>query len=798
MTTDYPESSSRRPRARRLLRDWRVWAASVVALYTIVGFLIVPLVAKSQIPAQVRKALGCEASVANARFNPYTFNASLGGFVLQDKRGDTLATFDELYVNLAPWALRKRVVALEEVRLAAPAIAVRVREDGTMNLLDLVPADTAAADGEAKKPGKPWIVRVDRLAVNHGGITLTDDIAHADIAIDSLHLVLTSFASEPGDTARFETRLLSRDGGALRASGYAMPLDGVVDARVDVDSLVMVPAGPYLAQFAYLELKGGKLNVHGDVRAVAAPGAQPDVRYVGDFVIDDLALFDTLKKQDFFGFNRLAIVKAQAQSQPPGAEVSEIAVDGIYARIAIAEDRSFNVNDVFAPARARADSVRALKSGNMVIDSTIAPSQAPLPDIAIGRVKIDGGEVDFSDLSLPLPFATRVHSVKGEVTALSPDNAAGSEVLIEGTVDEHGFAKATGFINAFDPIAFTDLKVSFRNIELTDLTPYSGKFAGYRIKKGKLSLGLEYDIQNAQLKGDNEILLEKLTLGEKVESPDATSLPVKLAIALLKDSNGNIDLDLEVAGDLNDPKVNTASLIWQALKKVIIKITTAPFRFLGNLLGIGGDEMEFVEFEPGRKNLTPPQHERLGNLAKALKEKPGLKLEVHGAYDKRADAQAIRSQRFNALLEERLLASAGGDSSAVSAIKGDPSSGRMQSVLEALYTESFGSDKLAALKTTHTKAPAVAAPAAGTPAPSSSPTLDLAGYFAAMRDELIATQPATDADLVQLSTDRTAAIRGYMVEMQTIPAERIAISETDVHDDNEDWVRCKLGLEAMD
>lgn len=785
--------SERKPgRARRWLRDWRFWVVALVGLYTIVGFLVVPLVAKRQITSQVHTLLQCEARVATVRFNPYTFNAALRDFVLQDRRADTLATFHELHVNLAPWALRKRIVALEEVRLTAASLSVRVRDDGTVNLLDLVPDTTVVAAAPSETPAKPWLVRVDRLQVDDMSATLDDATVGATAGIDSLDLVLEGFLSQPGDTLRFETRFLSRDGGQVAARGFAMPLDGLVATRVDIDSLVVTPAGPYLARFAYLELKRGQINVHGDVHAVAAPGQVPAVRFEGDFVADHLATFDTAKKQDFFGFDRLAIVKAGAQSVPPSARIEEIAIDGIYSRIAIAEDGSFNVNDVFAPARARADSIRAASGAGL--DSTSA-SPPPMPDIAIGRIRIDSGAVDFSDLSLPLPFATRVHSVKGEITALSPENAAGSQLLIEGTVDEHGFAKASGFINVFDPVAFTDITVAFRNIELTDLTPYSGKFAGYQIKKGKLSLGLEYDIKQAQMKGDNEILLEKLTLGDKIDSPDATNLPVKLAVALLKDSNGNIDLDLEVAGDLNDPNVNTASLIWQALKKIIIKITMAPFRFLGNLLGIGGDEMEFVEFEPGKKNLTPPQHERLGNLAKALKERPALKLQVHGAYDKRADADAIRALRFNELLEVRLLASTGGDSTAASAIKGDPSSGRMQSVLETLYTEAFGAEKLVALRAAHTQAPAATTPPASAPA---TPTLDLAGYFAAMRDEVTAAQPVTDAELAQLAVDRSAAIKGYMIEVQTIGAQRLDVSESDVHDDDEDWVRCKLGLEAME
>lgn len=786
------ESTKPRPsfHPRRLVRDWRAWVVAVFLLYTIVGFLVVPPVAKHQARKQVRELLGCELTIRSIRFNPFTFNTTVRGFALADRGGQPLASFDEAFVNFAPWPLVKKTVVLEEVRVTAPVLTVRMREDMRVNLLDLVPAaaDTVAAAG--KKP--PMLVRVDRASVSSGSVTWDDATTNpaASLGVDSLDIVATGYTSAPGDTTAFEARLVSRSGGVAAARGWVMPLEGVVQTRLDVDSLALAPAEPYVARFAYIDVRDGRLAVHGDLRVEAKPGTgeAPSVEYRGDVVSDDLKLYDSLKNQDLFGYGRLSILSAEATSMPPAARVDEIVLTGIYARIAIAADGSFNVNDVLAPARALADSLARAKQGE-VPDSAAAPAgKPPLPDVAIGRIRIDGGLVDFSDLSLPLPFATRVHSVTGEITALAPDNATGSKVQIEGTVGEHGFAKAAGFINAFDPVAFTDISVNFRNIEMTDMTPYSGKFMGYRIKRGKLSLGLEYDIQQAQLKGDHEILLEKLTLGEKIESPDAVGLPIKLAIALLKDKNGNIDLDLEVAGDLNDPKVNTMSLVWQALKKVIINIATAPFRFLGNLLGIGGDEMEFVEFEAGRVNLTPPQHERLGNLAKALAERPQLLLQVRGAFDRKADAAAIQEQRFDADLTARLLAVAGGDSAAAAAIANDPSSGRMQGVLEAMFTEAFGAAALADARAQETKVPAEGGEA----------RLDAAAYFKTMRDRLIAAEPVEEGELAQLAATRAAAIRGHMVEVQRIPPERVTVIEPETTDEGSEWIRCRLSLEGSD
>ena len=805
------ESNGKSRRVRRLFRDWRFWIAAVVALYTLLGFVVVPMVAKHEIPKQTRELLKCESSVRSVRFNPYTFNARVRGFAIKDRKGEPLASVQELFVNFAPWPLTRKQVVLEEVRATAPSVFVRLRPDGNMNLLDLVPVETPADSAAPKESAPAMVVRVDRASLALGSVRFDDETTDPDASVgaDSIHVVATGYRSTPGDTTAFQLAFQGRGGSIAKIHGWVMPLESVVQARVDVDSLQLTQFAPYVKRFAYLDVRSGRLAAHGDMHLVAPPDKDPIVDFTGDIVSDDLKLYDSLKNQDFFGYKRVSILKVQAKSVPPAARVDEVAINGIYARIAIAADRSFNVMDVFAPALAMADSLDKASGkspapagpavsdhateGNQTVTVTVkgnaAKSQEPPPDIALGRITIDGGEVDFSDLSLPLPFATRVHDVKGEVTAIAPDNAAGSNLKIEGTVDEHGFAKATGYINPFDPIAFTDIKVDFRNIELTAMTPYSGKFMGYQIKRGKLSLGLEYDIKQAQLKADNKILLEKLYLGEKVESPDAVGLPIKLALALLRDKNGNIDLDLAVHGDLNDPKVNTASLIWQALKKVIVKITTAPFRFLGNLLGIGGgDDMEFVEFEGGESRLTPPQHERLDNLGKALVERPLLKLQVHGAYDKNIDPAALRQHAFESEVMSRLLASAGGDSAAAKASVKDPASGPMQAVLEAMMTETFGAQSVVELKAERTTVPAAGGAA----------RLDLATYFQAMRDKLTAAQKVSDAELEKLSATRAAAIQAYVVEMVKIPAERIEIVEPDVNDDKGEWERCKLALDGSE
>jgi hypothetical protein len=199
-----------------------------------------------------------------------------------------------------------------------------------------------------------------------------------------------------------------------------------------------------------------------------------------------------------------------------------------------------------------------------------------------------------------------------------------------------------GSIQPFRATDFTDLKLTFRNLEMTNLTPYSGKFAGRRIDSGKLSVDLEYKIKDRQLAGENKFIVNKLKLGERVDSPDAMKLPLDLAIALLEDSNGIIDLDLPVSGSLDDPQFSYGKIVWKAIVNVLTKLVTAPFRALGKLLGVSSEKLESVDFDPGSSALLPPEQEKLKTLAEALAKRPALTLTLEPGYDPEADRRALQ------------------------------------------------------------------------------------------------------------------------------------------------------------
>ena len=376
------------------------------------------------------------------------------------------------------------------------------------------------------------------------------------------------------------------------------------------------------------------------------------------------------------------------QLEPNRLDIGDLRVALLTGKFIIEKNRSFNLANVIKPG-AEPKKVETPAPGRA------AGPADPFP-YRVRRVLVSEGQVDFADLSLPTPFGTKIHELKGIVAGISSARDARAQVELDGQVDEYGIAKINGELNTADPKSFTDIGVVFRNVEMSSLTPYSGKFAGRKIDSGKLSVDLKYKVAQGQLAGDNQIVVERLVLGEKVESPEAMDLPLDLAIALLEDSNGVIDLGLPVKGDLDSPEFSFGAVVWKAFVNLLTKIVTSPFRALGAILPGGGEEsFDSVAFEPGRPDVPAPEKEKLAKLGDALQKRPQLKLVVQGRYNPETDLRELR----NASLRRTLAISLGRKlrrSTEPGPVDfGSPETGK---TLEAMFAERFGSDALKALK----------------------------------------------------------------------------------------------------
>nr|MCU0973660.1 DUF748 domain-containing protein [Burkholderiales bacterium] len=390
----------------------------------------------------------------------------------------------------------------------------------------------------------------------------------------------------------------------------------------------------------------------------------------------------------------------------------------------------------------------------------------PFP-VNIQRIRVNRGELFFADLTLTPQFGTRIHDLNGTVNNLSTRRGSKAQMKLDGAVDEYGLARFSGDLSPFAPTDYMNVKATFRNVELTSMTPYSAKFAGYRIASGKLDADLEYFIQQRQLKGDNKIIIDQLTLGERVESPSAVKLPLELAIALLKDADGKIDLGLPVSGSLDDPQFSIGGLVWKVLVNVLTKIVTAPFRALGALLGMESEKLEGVFFDSGSDALLPPEKAKLGQVATALEKRPQLKVGIRPVYATQ-DADAIRSVRIRRELATRagFKLKEGEDPGPL-----DASDPKNQKLIQSLFVERFGKDELGRVTESVEKAQA-----GDGKAPDKEAKEQIRTQVAeTLLTKLNESEQVSDEELKALAQRRADAVKAEFATQGKLAMDRVAI-----------------------
>jgi hypothetical protein len=665
--------------------------------------------------------------------------------------------------------LTDNLFTAEKVAAAGGFVDVKRQPDGVLNLVLLfAPPDKGMiieaiqeAAAEAATAGRPFRFLVKTAALSAFQAALFDETVKSDgplLDIDDISAVLTNVDGK--SPMGFEAGVQVREGGRIKAAGRIDPAGPAVEAEIQVAELGLVPFQPYLTQAAAADLKSGTFSTKGNLRhGIKAAGAQ--TAYQGGFSVDNLRVTEAGGKETLVGWRAVQTEQLTLQLEPNRLEIGDLRVSQPGGKFIIEKDRSLNFARVVKsdPAEKKAEKPAAAE---------------PFP-YRVRRVLVSGGQVNFADLSLLTPFGTKIHELKGIVSGVSSARGARAQVKLDGRVDDYGTANIEGELNASDPKAFTNIGVVFRNVEMSRLTPYSGKFAGRKIDSGKLSVDLKYKIDKSRLAGDNQIVVERLALGEKVESPDAVNLPLDLAVALLEDTNGVIDLGLPVSGNLDSPEFRFGALIWKAFANFITKIVTSPFRALGALVPGGGDEaFNTIAFDPGRPDVPPPEKEKLARLAGALQKRPQIKLSVQGRYHPQIDLAELRIMNLSRNLTARLGQKPvpGEDPGPV-----DFSSPETGKALEAMFAERFGADALRALKAElkaadeKSQRDATAKGAAAAEDGSDDPGRNAKILF----DRLAAAEPVDDGALARLADARAQAVVAELGEAGKIPAERIEV-----------------------
>jgi uncharacterized protein involved in outer membrane biogenesis len=569
----------------------------------------------------------------------------------------------ELLVRVAAAEVKGAAIELPGQRLRLgtivvrePAARVRREQDGRLNLQRIARgAESAAPDPAAA----PWRIELERLVVERGSVAL-EDLAVRDplrMQIAAIDATAERLSTARGDRGSVSLRATVDRTGTIAASG-PLSLDPLgASLRIDARSIGIVPVQRYIDDMVNVTITAGAASARGTATFELAPGGAVKAAYKGDFSLADFASLDKPTTQDLLKWKSLALGAIDFNLEPLKVAVEEVALADFYARIILSADGRLNLQDLARPPGAPPPApTQQAPTGAATPGSAGAPALPP--SVRIGKLSLQGGNVNFSDFFIKPNYTANLTGIGGAVTEITPERPG--QVELRGRVDNAAPVEITGRVNPLAADLFVDLKASARDIELPPLTPYSIKYAGYGIERGKLSVRVAYLIENRKLKAENNIYLDQLTFGEKVDSPTATKLPVTLAVALLKDRNGVIDVNLPISGSLDDPQFSVFGIVLQVIGNLIVKAVTAPFALLGALVG-GGEELAYVEFAPGSAAIGELEAGKLRSLTKALLDRPGVKLDIAGRVDPETDREGIKraslerkvkAQKFDELRRE--------------------------------------------------------------------------------------------------------------------------------------------------
>lgn len=555
--------------------------------------------------------------------------------------------------------LSRRSLTVGTVRLAGGALHAWINAGGTLNFSDLMassppaPASSASASTTPTRRASPqaasaaWSLAAPDIEITGLDLTAEDRevTPAAALTLGDIMLRIEGFRS-PGDAMlKISSSATVNRSGRLNASATYAFTSGAAHAQVALHDVDLTALQPYVAQRTALQLTSARLTTQLDIDRAADGG----LTVAGDTEVAKLRTVDDQLRQDFVKWDRLTLQGIQYRSHPAALSIRRIVAVAPYARVIVRANRTLNIAAALSPAAGRAPAAPAAAEAPKAATASGRASSAMA--MSIGTIQIVNGSARYTDLWIQPNFFLAIQNLSGSVVGLSSNPRSRAKVDLKGKVDRYAPISVSGEINPLAATAYSNMKMSFNGVELTTATPYSARFAGYKIEKGTMSATITYHLQESELTADPHFVIDQLQLGDRVSSPDAVKLPLKLAVALLKDRNGVIDLDLPLSGSLNDPKFKLGPLIWKVAVNVLTKAATAPFALLGRLVG-GGEQMKFIDFDAGSASLDAPAQQRLAQIAKALQDRPTLKLDVPSAYTPGLDGPALVDE----LLEQKLAA----------------------------------------------------------------------------------------------------------------------------------------------
>ncbi|MBY8609776.1 DUF748 domain-containing protein [Burkholderia arboris] len=584
-----------------------------------------------------------------------------------------------------------RTAEIASVDASGLALDVKRLKDGKIDLASLaepaqasVPKRTVARKAAAAAPS--WHYRIDALNVKDSSANFTDlsTPRPVKLAIKPLELSVQKLSDDMTKPLPVQLKATLNRKGSLNVTGdvTAQPLK--LGLKINGNRLDAAAFEPYFGSALNATIASALLNAQGNL-TFAQVKDTPRATYRGDVALVDVRMLDKATSDPFAGWRSLALSNLKANYDEKGTDVdaARVTFSNFYGRVLLDAQGRLNLKDVVAKETGPAQSLtRDASKGEPVplspgmtppaaaqaapqasapaaASATVVVKAAPPPQNPVrmhfGELLLQNGRVTYTDNFIKPNYTANLVAIKGTVGAFGTDSTTSAPVDVAANLAGNGPISIKGSVNPLIEKPALDLTATAHDIELTNLTPYSAKYAGYPITKGKLNVDLHYALENDQLKANNHIFIDQLTFGDHVENDTATKLPVKLAISLLKNTRGQIDVNLPVSGSLSNPEFSVGGLIWRAVLNLIAKAVTSPFSLLAHAFGSGGEDLGYVEFAPGSYQLDDAQQKKLDTVVKMLTEKPSIRLDLIGRVDPAKDTSGLGDAYVDRLVRQQKL-----------------------------------------------------------------------------------------------------------------------------------------------
>ena len=738
--------------------------------------------------------------------------------------GDTndIVDLTHFAVTGASVDLESRQAEVDSVSADGAKLFVQRDKDATINALEAA----KPVENETNAPGgilfllrsvtnavamllnstNQWNATVHDVNFTDCGLHLEDLVNSrpARLDLDDVTLTARNISNLPHTNLTAELSLRWNTNGTINTKITASLSPPTADIHLSLSNLDLGTLDPYLEPQLNLFILGSRLGLDGDIRLRTPENELPQVTFTGDARLDDFRTVDGVTAQDLLKWDSLRFNGIEANLNPQSVEIKEIALDNAYADAVIETNHTINLLTALRPAETNAppttNAVRVAKNPTATATNSAA---LVLPKISVDNIVVSNATISFTDRSLTPNVHLAIQQAGGTIAGISSEELQHADVNLHAAVDGVGPVDITGRINPFSGNETNHLQVSVKDVDLTPTSPYAAKFAGYRIAMGKLNLDLDYNLVGKKLESKNVITLDQFTFGERVESPDATHLPVRLAIAILKDRDGKIVLDVPVEGSLDDPKFRIGKVVTRAIVNILEKVATSPFSLIGAAFGGGGEELGYQDFAPGSAELTPADQQKLDTLAKALFARPGLSLEISGSIDLIADHDGLQRVFLDKQLAMRKwLSLRKSQQATVTPEQVNLTPAERADLVKKLYNEAWAKGQITpAMLAANTNLVAAVAqiksktarvqkdatflvkglPTSTQPTPgtmTATPSeLKLPPIADPMEVLLVASIPVTDNDFEALVSERAKAVRAYLLASGKVETSRLFLAE---------------------